>query len=204
MFRWLLAIYVSVVLWLAVALGNVALFAVSPADHWPVLETIEGLQTASLIPIALVLHGINHRSRQSALVTVCGHPGNAARRCRQLRLRKRVADIRERPDRCTRQHPRAGWDMRLVLHRKRPGLARPGFAEKIGSARHGRRDYRHPSVSGLVAGAGRNPEASGPSHVRISVIEGILLPIVHKGASGPGMLVRSAVHEPMTDVFERV
>jgi len=72
MFRWLLAIYVSVVLWLAVALGNVALFAVSPADHWPVLETIEGLQTASLIPIALVLHGINRRFRQSALVTVVG------------------------------------------------------------------------------------------------------------------------------------
>jgi hypothetical protein len=37
-------------------LGNVALFALRPAEHWPVLETIEGLQTASLIPIARLLH----------------------------------------------------------------------------------------------------------------------------------------------------
>jgi membrane-associated HD superfamily phosphohydrolase len=69
---WLWAIYVSVLLWLAVAIGNIALFALRPAEHWPVLETIEGLQTASLIPIALLLHRINRRSRQSAVVTVVG------------------------------------------------------------------------------------------------------------------------------------
>jgi len=72
MIPWLWAIYVSVLLWLAVAIGNIALFALRPAEHWPVLETIEGLQTASLIPIALLLHRINRRSRQSAVVTVAG------------------------------------------------------------------------------------------------------------------------------------
>jgi membrane-associated HD superfamily phosphohydrolase len=72
MIPWLWAIYVSALLWLAVAIGNIALFALRPAEHWPVLETIEGLQTASLIPIALLLHRINRRSRQSAVVTVAG------------------------------------------------------------------------------------------------------------------------------------
>ena len=72
MIPWLWAIYVSVLLWLAVAIGNIALFALRPAEHWPVLETIEGLQTASLIPIALLLHRINRRSGQSAVVTVVG------------------------------------------------------------------------------------------------------------------------------------
>jgi hypothetical protein len=72
MIPWLWAIYVSVLLWLAVAAGNIALFTLRPPEHWPVLETVEGLQSASLIPIALVLHRINHRSRQSAVITVAG------------------------------------------------------------------------------------------------------------------------------------
>jgi len=72
MIPWLWAIYVSVLLWLAWVVGNIALFALRPAEHWPVLETIEGLQTASLIPIALLLHRINRRSRKSAVVTVVG------------------------------------------------------------------------------------------------------------------------------------
>src|SRR5215217_2865496 len=72
MIPWLWAIYVSVLLWLAVAVGNIALFTLRPAEHWPALETIEGLQTASLIPIALLLHRINRRSRQSAVITVAG------------------------------------------------------------------------------------------------------------------------------------
>lgn len=72
MIPWLWAIYVSVLLWLAWVVGNIALFTLRPAEHWPVLETIEGLQTASLIPIALLLHRINRRSRQSAVVTVAG------------------------------------------------------------------------------------------------------------------------------------
>jgi len=72
MIPWLWAIYVSVLLWLAVAVGNIALFTLRPTEHWPVLETIEGLQTASLIPIALMLHRINRRSRRSAVVTVAG------------------------------------------------------------------------------------------------------------------------------------
>jgi len=72
MIPWLWAIYVSVLLWLAVAAGNIALFTLRPAEHWPVLETVEGLQSASLIPIALVLHRINQRSRPSAVITVAG------------------------------------------------------------------------------------------------------------------------------------
>src|SRR5215213_6759344 len=161
MFRWLLAIYVSVVLWLAVALGNVALFAVSPADHWPVLETIEGLQTASLIPIALVLHGINRRFRQSALVTVVGILAMLLDVVVSFGFASELLTFGNG------QIAVLGSTLGLVgicvwLFTANV-LARPGFAEKIGSARHGRRDYRHPSVSGLVAGAGRNPEASGPS-----------------------------------------
>jgi hypothetical protein len=72
MIPWLWAIYVSVLLWLAAAAGNIALFTLRPAEHWPMLETVEALQSASLIPIALVLHRINHRSRQSAVITVAG------------------------------------------------------------------------------------------------------------------------------------
>jgi hypothetical protein len=72
MIPWLWAIYVSVLLWLAVAVGNIALFALHPPKHWPVLETVEGLQTASLIPIALLLHRVNRRSRTSAVITVAG------------------------------------------------------------------------------------------------------------------------------------
>jgi hypothetical protein len=65
----------SVVLWFAVAIGNVALFTLQPPSHWPVLETIEALQSASMIPIALILHRINYSSRLSAVITVIGLVG---------------------------------------------------------------------------------------------------------------------------------
>lgn len=70
--RWLRAIYVSLALWLAMAVGNSALFAVRPANHWPVLEAIEAWQVASLIPVALLLHRVNRRSRASRVVTLVG------------------------------------------------------------------------------------------------------------------------------------
>jgi hypothetical protein len=72
MISWLLAIYASVALWFAVAVGNVALFTLQPPRHWPVLESIEALQSASMIPIALILHRINYRSRLSAVITFVG------------------------------------------------------------------------------------------------------------------------------------
>lgn len=69
---WQLAIFASVVLWVATLAGNAALFAVRPATHWPVLETLETLQVASLIPIAIVLHRLNQRSSLSLAITTIG------------------------------------------------------------------------------------------------------------------------------------
>jgi hypothetical protein len=69
---WRASIYASVVLWVAAIGGNVALFAVHPARHWPLLETVETLQVASLIPVALVLHALNRRSALSLPVTALG------------------------------------------------------------------------------------------------------------------------------------
>jgi hypothetical protein len=66
------AIYASVGLWLVMAVGNIALYAVRPAGHWPLLESAETLQMASLIPIALLLHGVNRRSAASRAITGAG------------------------------------------------------------------------------------------------------------------------------------
>lgn len=70
--RWRVVIAASVVLWLAMAAGNIALFTVHPARHWPVLEAVETLQVASLIPVALVLHRLNQRTTLSWLITTVG------------------------------------------------------------------------------------------------------------------------------------
>ena len=70
--RWRIAIAMSVALWLAMAAGNIALFTVHPARHWPVLETVEALQVASLIPVALALHQLNERGTLSRLITAIG------------------------------------------------------------------------------------------------------------------------------------
>jgi hypothetical protein len=69
---WKLAVYASVVLWLATIAGNVALFAVHPGSHWPMLETAEALQVASLIPVALLVHTFIKRSRLSRPLTALG------------------------------------------------------------------------------------------------------------------------------------
>jgi hypothetical protein len=69
---WQIAIVASVVLWLATLAGNIALFAVHPARHWPMLETVETLQGASLIPVALILHQLNQRTTLSRLITTIG------------------------------------------------------------------------------------------------------------------------------------
>lgn len=66
---WRMALVASVVLWLAMIAGNVALYAVHPARHWPVLESVETLQVASLIPVALLLHQLNRRTPLSRLIT---------------------------------------------------------------------------------------------------------------------------------------
>jgi hypothetical protein len=70
--RWRAAIHVSVALWVAMAAGNVALFTVRPASHWPVLEAVEACQVASLIPIALLLDRVNRGSSASRAVTLIG------------------------------------------------------------------------------------------------------------------------------------
>ena len=66
---WRMALVASVVFWLAMIAGNVALYAVHPARHWPVLESVETLQVASLIPVALLLHQLNRRTTLSRLIT---------------------------------------------------------------------------------------------------------------------------------------
>jgi hypothetical protein len=75
---WRVAIYVSVVLWAATVAGNVALYAVHPAMHWPLLESVETVQVASLVPVALLLHGLNHRSVLCLFITVLGVAGMLA------------------------------------------------------------------------------------------------------------------------------
>jgi hypothetical protein len=69
---WKLALYASVALWLATVAGNLALYAVRPSSHWPVLETVEALQVASLIPVALLVHTLIKRSTLSRPLTALG------------------------------------------------------------------------------------------------------------------------------------
>lgn len=69
---WKLAVYASVALWLATLAGNVALFAVRPSSHWPMLEAAEALQVASLIPVALLVHTFINRSTLSRPLTALG------------------------------------------------------------------------------------------------------------------------------------
>jgi hypothetical protein len=69
---WRLSVYASVGLWLATIAGNVALFAVRPRSHWPMLETVEALQVASLIPVALLVHTFINRSTLSRPLTTLG------------------------------------------------------------------------------------------------------------------------------------
>lgn len=75
---WRIAIYVSVVLWVATVAGNVALYAMHPATHWPLLESVETLQVASLVPVALLLHRLNYRSVLCLFITVMGVGGMLA------------------------------------------------------------------------------------------------------------------------------
>jgi hypothetical protein len=76
--RWRVAIIASVVLWLAMFAGNIALYAARPAGHWPMLETIEALQAASLIPVALILYRLNRGAPLSLLFSMLGIAAMAA------------------------------------------------------------------------------------------------------------------------------
>lgn len=69
---WRLALYASVVLSVIQLAGNMALFTVRPPRHWPVLESVETLYVASLIPIALLLHRLNRASPFGAPLTIVG------------------------------------------------------------------------------------------------------------------------------------
>src|SRR5260370_42531567 len=75
---WRIAIYVSVGLWVATVAGNVALYAMHQATHWPLLESVETLQVASLVPVALLLHRLNYRSVLCLFITVMGVGGMLA------------------------------------------------------------------------------------------------------------------------------
>ena len=70
--NWRLALYASAVLSVASTGGNIPLFIVRPARHWPALESVETLYVASLIPIALLLHRLNRESAFSAPLTIVG------------------------------------------------------------------------------------------------------------------------------------
>ena len=72
LWQWRVAIIASIVLWLAMFAGNIALYGVHPAGHWPVLEGVETLQAASLIPIALILHRLNRGASLSLIITILG------------------------------------------------------------------------------------------------------------------------------------
>jgi hypothetical protein len=67
-----LALYASAVLWVADIGGNIPLFIVRPARHWPALESVETLYLVSLIPIALLLHRLNRQSPLNAPLTIVG------------------------------------------------------------------------------------------------------------------------------------
>lgn len=73
--RWAVSAYLSGLLSLATLAGNAALFAVHPATHWPALESLEALETASMIPVSLALHVLNRSSRLSAVITGVGIVG---------------------------------------------------------------------------------------------------------------------------------
>jgi hypothetical protein len=169
MIPWLWAIYVSVLLWLAVAVGNIALFTLRPAEHWPVLETIEGLQTASLIPIALLLHRINRRSRQSAVVTVAGTLAMLLGAVLSFAFASDLLTFG------TGMIAVFGDTVALVgllvwlFTTNVLAWRGPGSAAQFGHAWHGRRHYNHPSLSRLGAVAGSNPAASGCGTVTAAV-----------------------------------
>jgi hypothetical protein len=170
------------VLRLAVAVGNIALFTLRPAEHWPVLETIEGLQTASLIPIPLLLHRINRRSRQSAVITVAGVLALLLGVVLSFAFTSELLTFGKGVLAVFGGTPRARWDTRLALHGKPTGLAQPGFAARVGSARHGRRHHLHPSLSPLGAVADKN-WASGRRHAWISLTA--LLRVVRRPRKHP-------------------
>jgi hypothetical protein len=69
---WRVAIYVSIGLWFAMVAGNVALYAVRPTGHWPALETIEALQAASLVPVALLLYRLYGPTAAMLVITALG------------------------------------------------------------------------------------------------------------------------------------
>jgi hypothetical protein len=76
--NWRLALYASAVLSVTVLGGNIALFMVRPPRHWPVLESAEALEMASLIPIALLLQRLNRESPFSLPLTIAGILGLVA------------------------------------------------------------------------------------------------------------------------------
>lgn len=63
---------------MAAVVGNFALGTVRPARHWPVLESVEALSSASLVPIALLLQRLNRASPLGLPLTVVGVLGMVA------------------------------------------------------------------------------------------------------------------------------
>jgi len=70
--RWIVAVHISIGLWIAMVVGNVALYSVRPAGHWPALECVEALQVASLLPVALLLDRLHPLTPAMRFVIVIG------------------------------------------------------------------------------------------------------------------------------------
>jgi hypothetical protein len=73
--RWAVFAYLSGLVSFTTLTGNVALFAVRPPTHWPALESLETLELAAMIPVALALHKLNHSSTLSVFITGVGVVG---------------------------------------------------------------------------------------------------------------------------------
>jgi len=72
---WVAAAWVSGLVALASKVGNLALFALHPARHWPLLESIEALELVSMILPALLLFRLAGRSRVTGPLTAAGITG---------------------------------------------------------------------------------------------------------------------------------
>lgn len=69
---WAASAYLSALVKVSALGGNGAMFALHPARHWAVLESVETLASLSMIPVALSLCLVNRSSRLSMPFTLVG------------------------------------------------------------------------------------------------------------------------------------
>ena len=72
---WVAAASVSGTVAFAAKAGNVAMFVLHPARHWPLLESIEALDAAATIPVAVLLLLVARPSRLIGSLTAAAIAG---------------------------------------------------------------------------------------------------------------------------------